>query len=128
MNKSRLHVEIIVENLVYPKNKVFLQRSDVSRSEVYTNFASAARSKSLYTVAVEEKFTIYTPWILVILMLKIPNDHLLSVIYYNCSLLLSNVNPFCQIIVSSPISYFINVLLSAAVDFMKFYENIRFLF
>ena len=61
-------------------------------------------------------------------MLKIPNDHLLSVIYYNCSLLLSSVNPFYQIIVSSPISYFINVLLSAAVDFMKFYENIRFLF
>lgn len=54
MNESRLYVDKI-------DFKSFLQRSDVSHSEVYTNFTSAAPSKSLYTVAVEGKFTIDTP-------------------------------------------------------------------
>lgn len=121
MNESGLYVDKI-------DFKFFLQRSGVWYSEVCINFTSAARSKSLYTVAVEEKFMIDIPWMLVIFMLKISNDRLLSVIYYNCSLLLSSVNLICQNIVSSPISYSINILLSVAVDFMKFYENMQFLF
>lgn len=46
MNESRLYVDKIVL-------KFFLQRSDVSHSEVCINFTFAARSKSLYTVTVE---------------------------------------------------------------------------
>lgn len=48
MNESRLYVDKI-------DFKFFLQRSDVSHSEVYTNFTSAAPSKSLYTVAVYQE-------------------------------------------------------------------------
>lgn len=54
MNESRLYVGKM-------DFKFFLQRSDVSHSEVCINFTSATPSKSLYTVAVEGKFAIDTP-------------------------------------------------------------------